>query len=444
MAEFSRDDLLYGLERSAVALPGAAQAQIRRRLSEEYEGTPVEQMLQGSQLLNYARQRLPENLAATQVGQKLLGMLPEDSKKARQAVGSVPLGGFSAEELQQLDAYRDGDPALDMVGDPEVQRNTVRVGKFPVPGGEVPTGDSFRAAATQAAGVGMADLASDGLRNIWWFLNAPQALTQLAMLQGTQNAAQDYQALGRQAPLIKNRTVRMATTLPALIGMSMAVGNAYRQPGFKAVVPSEMDPTQTADPLAEMGSRYFLGRSGALLPYEEFVKERPDVSKGEYEAYKSYLFGSALPLKATAEGIHGPEVTFLGKSIPLATGILPAVAAVIGGRHGARKAGERLAGEGKLQEAADLREEWREMKREAVTPDSDIGPEEIADAYNRYEDLQMKNEREVALQTILYSSLGMGGTAIAGQTLESIRRALKGKAPVEEPLEEQSSLPAVS
>ena len=290
----------------------------------------------------------------------------------------------------------------------------------------------------------MADLASDGLRNIWWFLNAPQALTQLAMLQGTQNAAQDFQAPGRQAPLIKNRTVRMATTLPALIGISLAVGNVYRQPGYKAAVPSEADPTQTADPLAELGSRYFLGRTGALLPYDEFVKERPDVSKGEYDAYKSYLFGNAMPLKATAEGIHGPEVTFLGKSIPIATGVLPAVAAVIGGRFGARKAGARLADRGDLNRAADLRDEWVDLKRESKNPDSGIQEADIAEAYNRYEDQQMKNEREVALQTILYSSLGMGGTAIAGQTLESIRRALKGKAPVEDSGEEQSSLPALS
>jgi hypothetical protein len=442
MADFSRDDLLYGFERSAVALPGAAKAQIRRKLGDEYEGTPIEQMLQGSQLLNYARQRLPENVGTTQGGQKLLGMLPEGAKKARDVLGSLPLGGYSEKEIRELDAYRDGDPSLEMDGDPEVQRNTVRVGKFPVPGGEVPTGDSFRAAATQAAGVGLADLASDGLRNIWWFLNAPQALTQLAMLQGTQNVAQDFQAPGRQAPLIKNRTVRMATTLPALIGVSMAVGNAYRQPGYKAAVPSEGDPTQTADPLAELGSRYFLGRTGALLPYDEFVKERPDVSKSEYDAYKTYLFGNAMPLKATAEGIHGPEVTFLGKSIPVATGVLPAVAAVIGGRIGARKAGARLAGEGKLREAADLRDSWVELKKEARDPDSGISSEDIAAAYNEYEDRQMKNEREVALQTILYSSLGMGGTAIAGQTLESIRRALKGKAPIEEPIEEQAALPA--
>jgi hypothetical protein len=444
MAEFSRDELLYGFERSAVALPGAAQALIRRRLGDEYEGTPVEQMLQGSQLLNYARQRLPENIAQTKAGKALTDLLPERAGKVKEAIGRIPLGGFGEQEVRQLDAYRDGDPALDMEGDAEVRRNTVRVGKFPVPGGDVPTGDSFRAAATQAAGVGVADLASDGLRNIWWFLNAPQALTQLAMLQGTQNAAQDFQAPGRQAPLIKNRTVRMATTLPALVGISLAVGNAYRQPGYKAAVPSEADPTQTADPLAELGSRYFLGRTGALLPYDEFVKERPDVSKGEYDAYKSYLFGNAMPLKATTEGIHGPEVTFLGKSIPIATGVLPAVAAVIGGRFGARKAGARLADRGDLNRAADLRDEWVDLKRESKNPDSGIQEADIAEAYNRYEDQQMKNEREVALQTILYSSLGMGGTAIAGQTLESIRRALKGKAPVEDSGEEQSSLPALS
>lgn len=435
MAEFSRDDLLYGFERSAVALPGAAQAKLRGRLSEEYEGTPVEQMLQGSQLLNYVRQRLPENIGQTRAGQKLLELLPEKAEKARNTLQSIPLGGYSAEALNELDAYRDGPGA-----DPEIRRNTVRVGRFPTPEGEVPTGDSFRAAATQAAGVTVGDLASDGLRNIWWFLNAPQALTQLAMLQGTQNAAQDYQAPGRQAPLIKNRTVRMATTLPALIGVSMAVGNAYRQPGYKAAVPSEADPTQTADPLAELGSRYFLGRTGALLPYDEFVKERPDVSKSEYDAYKSYLFGNALPLKATAEGIHGPEVTFLGKSIPVATGVLPAVAAVIGGRYGARKAGARLADSGELKAAANLRNEWTELKREAQNPKSGVTEGEVADAYERYADLQGKNEREVALQTILYSSLGMGGTAIAGQTLESIRRALKGKAPVESPEEEASSV----
>lgn len=434
MPEFSRDDLLYGFERSAVAMPSAARAKIRRELSEEYEGTPVELMLGGSPLLDYTRQRLPENLGQTRLGQKLAGLLPKDAVKVRDALERIPLGGYSERELAQIDTFRDADA--------EIQRNTVRVGQFPTQAGEVPTGDSFRAAATQAAGVATADLAADGLRNIWWFLNAPQALTQLAFLQATQKQSQEFQAPGRGAPLIKNRNIRMATTLPAVIGISMGIGNAYRLPGYKAAVPSESDPTETADPLAELGSRYFLGRSGSLLPYDEFVKERPDVSKSEYNAYKQYLFGSSLPVKATAEGIHGPEVTFLGKSIPLATGILPAAAAVAGGVYGARKAGRRLSESGRLRQAADMRENLSELKRESYNPKSGITQDEIDDAYKEYEDLQMRNERDVALQTILYSSLGMSGAALGGQTLESIRRALKGKAPVEDP-EADQSLPAL-
>ena len=433
MAEFTPEQLLYGFERSAVAMPGTAAARLRREKGDEYEGTPVEYMLQGSPLLNYTRQRLPENVASTQLGRKLVDLLPEKAEQVKNFIRGVPLGGYSADELAYIDEAR--------AADPEVQRNTVRVGQFPTVEGDVPTGDSFRAAAAQGAGVAVADAASDGLRNIWWFLNAPQALTQLAMLQGTQEAAQEYQAAGRTAPLIKNRTVRMATTLPAVIGISMGIGNAYRQPGYKAAVPSEADPTQSADLLAEAGSRYFLGRTGSLLPYDEFVQERPDVSRGEYEAYKAYLFSNSLPLKGTLEGIHGPEVTFLGKSIPLATGILPAAAAVLGGRYGARKAGARLSREGRLREAADLRENWTEFKREVNNPESGISKDDVADAYNQYEDAQMKNERDVALQTILYSSLGMSGAALGGQTLESIRRALKGKAPVEQPEEEQTSLP---
>jgi len=437
MADFTPEELLYAFERAAVAMPGTAAAKMRRLKGEEYEGTPVEYMLGGSPLLNYARQRLPENLGSTKLGEKITAALPKDAVKAREAINKLPLGGYSERELADLDEAR--------LVDEEVARNTTRVGEIPTVSGSRATGDNFRAAAAQAAGVTAADLASDGLRNIWWFLNAPQALTQLAMLQGTQEAAQEYQALGRSAPLIKNRTVRMATTLPAVIGISMGIGNAFRLPGYKAAVPSEADPTQTADPLAEAGSRYFLGRSGSLLPYGEFVKERPDVSRGEYEAYKAYLFSSSLPLKGTLEGIHGPEVTFLGKSIPVATGVLPAVAAVLGGRYGARKAGKRLAGmtggDNRLQEAASLRETWVDLKREVNNPKSNVSDEVVAQAYNDYENAQMKNEREVALQTILYSSLGMSGAALGGQTLESIRRALKGKAPVESE-DEQNPLPA--
>ena len=41
-------------------------------------------------------------------------------------------------------------------------------------------------------------------------------------------------------------------------------------------------------------------------------------------------------LKATAEGIHGPEVQFLGRSIPLTTGVIPYASALAGTVAGAR------------------------------------------------------------------------------------------------------------
>ena len=42
-------------------------------------------------------------------------------------------------------------------------------------------------------------------------------------------------------------------------------------------------------------------------------------------------------LKTTTEGIHGPEVQFLGRSVPLTTGIIPTASALIGTALGARR-----------------------------------------------------------------------------------------------------------
>ena len=78
---------------------------------------------------------------------------------------------------------------------------------------------------------------------------------------------------------------------------------------------------------------------------------RPDVSKDEYMRYKAFKYDNdadlnpfdgdiVLPtgvLKYTNEGIHGPEVQFLGRSLPIATGILPTAAAIAGTAYGARR-----------------------------------------------------------------------------------------------------------
>lgn len=416
---------------------------IERQAGEDYESDIFQTVLGGSQGVSYARQRLPHNLGETAAGRWLRDRLPDDY---RQYVGKVPLGGYSQQTKEEFSKAR--------ADDPELRSHTLEVGRVPIGGEEVAVGDNVRAASAQAAGAIAADVATDGLRNIWWFLNAPQALAQIAILSATHRAGSEHKPYSANVPLLKNRAMRMAATLPAVIGVSMAVGNAGRQPGYKAAVPSEADPRQTADPLAEFGSRYILGRSGGLLPYEEFVKERPDVSRSDYEQYKQYLFGNALPLKATLDGIQGPEVTFLGKSIPVLTGILPAVAAVMGARHGVKRAAANLAGyeygsqartgPDKLRAAVTLRRKAKEAKiYEEKGPnayDRIVGgpvPEDTYEnLYNQYAALQRSNESKVLRNALLYSGGSMSAAALAGQTLESIRRALKGNAPVQEdPLE---------
>ena len=146
-----------------------------------------------------------------------------------------------------------------------------------------------------------------------------------------------------------------ALAIPA--GIAMNTGLGLMTPfggaeGYKAAVPSEEDPSKTANVIAEVASKYILGRTGNLLPWDEFKKVRPDVSKDEYQRYKAFKFDKeadlnpfddgkmTLPtgvLKYTNEGIHGPEVQFLGRSLPLSTGILPTATATLGAALGARR-----------------------------------------------------------------------------------------------------------
>ena len=459
MAQFSANDLAEIFLNTVTGNPREYANYVERNLGDDYENPIVYDITHSSPLIGAARQVLPNRLSDTGLGRWITDQLPtsEDPKalssRVRQGLGSVPLGGYSKEELEQYRQAR--------ANDEQLRRNTVEVGKVPLAGyKEVPVGDSNRAALTQAAGVAAADIASDGLRNIWWFLNAPQAIAQIAVLNALHTAGKEYKATDERVPLIKNRNLRLAASVPAVLGMSLAVGNAYRQPGFKAALPSEADPTQTVDPVGEFAARYFLGKTGSLLPYEDFVKERPDVSKAEYEQYKNYLFGNSMPLKATLDGINGPEVTFMGKSIPVATGVLPAVAAVIGAGYGAKRAAARLAGvdfktgrqvgANRLKEAEGLRQEWAELKKdgEAIKEHESLQgtpraqESQINQAYGKYSKRQALNEREVLKQSLLYSGGATIGTALLGQTLESIRRAAKGRAEVEP--EEPEVLPLAS
>jgi hypothetical protein len=98
-------------------------------------------------------------------------------------------------------------------------------------------------------------------------------------------------------------------------------------------MPSDEDPSKTSNAVAEVAAKYILGRTGGLLDYDEFKKVRPDVSKGEYNAYKAFKYDNSTDLnpfdgdftipsgvlKGTTDGIHGAEIQFLGRSLPLTT-----------------------------------------------------------------------------------------------------------------------------
>ena len=149
------------------------------------------------------------------------------------------------------------------------------------------------------------------------------------------------------------------------IGLLNPFGGAN---GYEAVIPSDEDPTKTANMLLEVGTKYILGQTGKMLPYNQFKEYRPDVSKGEYQAYKAFKYNKALDLditdgdftlptgvvKGTTDGIHGPEIQFLGRSLPLLTTGIPFAAAVAGTALGARKGNRRPIQQGLLGGMAGL------------------------------------------------------------------------------------------
>ncbi len=153
----------------------------------------------------------------------------------------------------------------------------------------------------------------------------------------------------------RNYSPGMVQSLAIPTGIAINTGLGLMSPfggaeGYKAALPSEDDPTKSSNVVGEIGLKYLMGRTGQLLPYEEFKKVRPDVSRDEYKRYQAFKYDKredynptdgdltigAGALKFTDEGIHGPEVQFLGRGLPVTTGIVPYTAALAGGLTGAK------------------------------------------------------------------------------------------------------------
>lgn len=370
--------------------------------------TPVESMLLRSQGIDLARQYLPSWL-----------------------------GGYSQARTQEFLDRRRGDQLF--------REQTMRVGEYP----SVQFARQGRAAdaarrVAQGAGALTADATTQGAQNLWWFINAFQAAASAAGQQAMHGALGPNRVFRRPgidgaptgSPFTRSNYA-VAATFPVILGASAAVGNLFREPGYGAVLPSSEDRRESENPLLEAPLRA-IGMTGRLLPYDDLVKERPDVSRGEYEAYKAYLHGSPMPVKFNPDGIHGAEVNLLGKSIPLLTGVLPVAAGVVGGAVGLRMAGKRLArgttrSDGTrtgnaFKELSTREYEVSRLRGELYRPDIDPGAaEQIQDllrhAQTAHSQQLNKVEDTLLLGAIGGSSAALGVTAAGAQLLEQIRRA---------------------
>ena len=258
----------------------------------------------------------------------------------------------------------------------------------------------------QLGGAIGADILQDKSRSIWWLLNAAQAAGNVAndyaikfanpSLFGATDLnvphnINDLKAAGytkttesgRVVPAdgvfsangrAKKRNYRsgLVGALGAPAGFAINQGMGLMTPfggyeGYEAVVPNAEDPSKTDNAVLEVASKYVLGRTGNLLDWDEFKKVRPDVSKGEYNAYKAFKYDKAIDMnpfddgnfslpggvaRGTTDGIHGAEIQFLGRSLPVNTALIPTASAILGTALGVRR-GKRYRPDGDLAGQVD-------------------------------------------------------------------------------------------
>ena len=313
--------------------------------------------------------------------------LSEDSTRLEEMTGAYPTGTRIAENINAntglMHINRDRRKAREQVGI-----------------GLQPAGRGRRTG--QMLGTIAADLTQDNTRGFYWLGNAIQALGSIgqeallgrfakdlyksdpvqnaqgnplsmkskadrayAIQQGYLDKESGKPKKGYRVSSDENSTLSQARYRPgdkaallipsglainAGVGLMSPMGGA---PGYEALIPSEEDPRKSANPVLEVGLKYLTGRTGDMLNYNEFVKERPDVSPGEYKAYKAFKYDKDMDLnpfddgqvnllpggvaKFTADGIHGPEAQFFGKSLPLLEGGIPVAAAMAATTYGATR-----------------------------------------------------------------------------------------------------------
>lgn len=311
-------------------------------------------------------------------GRKAQGMA-EDAPRWDEMTGAYPTGIRATELIQDLTGRGKDKKSRDN----RAIRDDLGIG--------AKTG--FGPRTGQLLGTVAADITQDNSRNFYWLLNAAQAtgnvIAEKALGWANKNlygkkavtgadgnplkvksATKGGQYLdAKGAPrkgisindqgIIEQRNFEPGHKAALMIptGIAINTGLGLMSPfggaeGYKAVIPDEEDPTKTANVIGEVGLKYLMGSTGKMLPYNDFKEVRPDVSPEEYRAYQAFKYDKPFmdinpfddgqmgilngAVKTTDEGIHGPELQFLGRSLPVTTGIVPYLGALAGGVAGVR------------------------------------------------------------------------------------------------------------
>jgi len=307
----------------------------------------------------------------------------EDAPRLDEMTGAYPTGIRMAEAFQDLTGAK---------LTPQQKNNRMIRSDLGI-GAE----QGLRARSGQLLGTLAADLTQDNTRSFWWLMNAAQAVGNVVAEKALAKAnpslyGQTVQIAPNGKPLTIKKNERLAQEMGLLdnqgkpkkgvkinsdgeiskrnfepgdkaallipTGVAINSGLGLLSPfggaeGYEAAAPDPEDKTKTRNVIEEVALKYFMGRTGNLLPYEEFSQVRPDVSREEYNKYQGFKYSKDTDLnpfddgeitlpgriaKATTDGIHGPEVQFLGRSLPLTTAGIPFATALAGGVVGVRGA----------------------------------------------------------------------------------------------------------
>jgi len=217
------------------------------------------------------------------------------------------------------------------------------------------------------------DITADETRRFYWRVNHPLAIADEAM----QRVVDPQNQLGPYG----RGLLGLAAVQPAI-----ALSGAYnplnitelgRPTGYKQNIPTEEDPTKTAQPGTELFQRFFQGRTGRPLAFDKARQEIPDLTKERYANYMNFLYNNPDPVgqataglvKVTSENLQGdPEARILGYPISI-----PSVTALAGGIAGARLGTRSAATISKTKQLSLLPKEVKEVTTTRLTPSLEYG-----------------------------------------------------------------------